>query len=395
MSRKIALSFLMLFLISVVACKKKAPANALKGFWCKRYTGNIAGQPVVVNIFCDGDNTARGTYYYANKSEILYLSLSNDSANAGHVIVEESVITDREAESESETDDEDSEITNFWDVVFDGDSLTGKFHKDNGAPTYNISLHEDYTNGYALGYARYDDSVKVKGTKFNYTATASCIGIMPAQNVNSADAAFITSGIQKLLSFGDSARLAIQTKNNADNYQKAYVKEYLDNFKKEANDWLKDTVEPEPMGNYEQYADIIPIYNDKQFLVIGNQYYDYSGGAHGNHGSIYVNMDVKNKKVLQLGDVMQLDSVAISSQLNAQARVKLKIAADKPITDQLFVSSVPPSDNFIIADRGITFCYNPYEIACYAAGEIKIFVPYKNLKPLLKPEFITRMGLKL
>ena len=32
--------------------------------------------------------------------------------------------------------------------------------------------------------------------------------------------------------------------------------------------------------------------------------------------------------------------------------------------------------NFYLDDKGIHFIYDPYEIDCYAAGTIDIFVPY-------------------
>ncbi len=392
MLRKISLCLILFMLVAIAGCKKKVPQNALKGYWCKRYTGTIAGQPVVVSIFCDGDNTARGTYYYVNKSEILYLSLSNDSANAGHVLVEESLITDRESEIESV--DEDSEMTNFWDVVFDADSVSGKFHKDKGAPVYEISLHEDYAGAYPFSYARFDDSVSIKNGKWGGDAMGSCLGIIPAAEVNKEDAAFITDGIRRLLSFGDTGRMAAQKAGGKD-YQKAFVHEYLEGFKRDIKEWQDDSLAPEPMGRYEQFADIIPLYNSNGILVIGNQWYDYSGGAHGNHGSSYVNMDVKAKKIWQLADIIQIDSVAISRLLIAEARAKFKMKADAPIEDVFFAKSIPANNNFIVGDRGLTFCYNPYDIASYADGEIMLFVPYNKMKSLIRPEFITRMGLKL
>lgn len=42
------------------------------------------------------------------------------------------------------------------------------------------------------------------------------------------------------------------------------------------------------------------------------------------------------------------------------------------------------TENFYLDDCGIHFIYNPYEIDCYAAGTIDIFVPWKSKRiPLL------------
>ena len=36
------------------------------------------------------------------------------------------------------------------------------------------------------------------------------------------------------------------------------------------------------------------------------------------------------------------------------------------------------TENFYLDDRGIHFIYDPYEIDCYAAGTIDIFVPWNS-----------------
>jgi hypothetical protein len=41
-------------------------------------------------------------------------------------------------------------------------------------------------------------------------------------------------------------------------------------------------------------------------------------------------------------------------------------------------------DNYLIDEDGVEFLYNEYEIAPYEAGTIKLKIPYKKLKPILK-----------
>ena len=52
--------------------------------------------------------------------------------------------------------------------------------------------------------------------------------------------------------------------------------------------------------------------------------------------------------------------------------------------EYLLVSEILPSDNFKVTEDGITFIYNPYEIAAYAAGTIRITIPWDELQDILR-----------
>jgi len=42
------------------------------------------------------------------------------------------------------------------------------------------------------------------------------------------------------------------------------------------------------------------------------------------------------------------------------------------------------TENFILGSDGVTFIYNPYEIAPYAAGVIELTISNDDLKPIWK-----------
>ena len=50
----------------------------------------------------------------------------------------------------------------------------------------------------------------------------------------------------------------------------------------------------------------------------------------------------------------------------------------------LLVTDIPVTEDFSISDSGITFIYNPYEIAAYAAGIIRINIPWDELQDILR-----------
>jgi len=57
----------------------------------------------------------------------------------------------------------------------------------------------------------------------------------------------------------------------------------------------------------------------------------------------------------------------------------VKLYIDSPLHNLKYVvdKEVQMTENFYIDEKGIHFIYNPYEIACFAAHTIDIFVPYK------------------
>jgi len=83
-------------------------------------------------------------------------------------------------------------------------------------------------------------------------------------------------------------------------------------------------------------------------------------------------------------DIFTADSATLSALLTKEA--------EKIYGLTLSVKSVPYNSNFYFDNAGITFSYDPYEIASFAEGQILVFIPYSELKDMLKPSFIKRMN---
>ena len=132
--------------------------------------------------------------------------------------------------------------------------------------------------------------------------------------------------------------------------------------------------------------------NEKGILSLEALQYEYSGGAHGNYGSKFLVLDLKKAKKLTLKDVIKTESLqALPDLLERKLREKYNIApsVDLAEVDKLcmLVDAIEPTENFYLTPQGIGFYYNPYEIACYAHGSEDIFIPFKEMKGLLRPGF--------
>ena len=119
------------------------------------------------------------------------------------------------------------------------------------------------------------------------------------------------------------------------------------------------------------------------FLTMIYTYSGYGGGAHGYYNEIYKIFDIKNRKPVLLEDIIiNTDEETWSSTLMNKLPDE-----DGNIADMLLVDTISLTDNFYFDNEGITFVYNKYEIAAYAAGVIYIKIPFKDIKGLLTPDF--------
>jgi hypothetical protein len=66
------------------------------------------------------------------------------------------------------------------------------------------------------------------------------------------------------------------------------------------------------------------------------------------------------------------------------------LSPDSSLTEILFENKIEHNDNFTLADNGIVFLYNRYEIAPYVFGEIILEIPYEEINDILNEPFKKR-----
>lgn len=117
--------------------------------------------------------------------------------------------------------------------------------------------------------------------------------------------------------------------------------------------------------------------------------YNFEGGAHGLSQLLTLNFDKTTGKTLTLEDVLvpgykvKLNALLQKALMNKAGCKDINELHDK---GYLFSMEMYPSSNFVIGKKGITFIYNPYEIAPYALGRIELTISYEDLDSLLKKE---------
>ena len=129
-----------------------------------------------------------------------------------------------------------------------------------------------------------------------------------------------------------------------------------------------------PRLRWESKSEYKVVYSDNEKVSYRIEMWSYTGGAHGMTNTKAGTFRKGRKMTLAdlPADVPGLWKQAIVKHFKAESfekHVKSR-GAFKPYM----------TENFYLDDKGIHFIYDPYEIDCFAAGTIDIFVPYKFRK---------------
>ncbi len=385
------LVYLLLFVLVLSACgnasktdestvsAKDTTAAKQRPDWYKRFEGTLAGAEVVLHLQKEG-TTIGGNYYYLKSGAIISLNGWGDTIKTdAEWLLTENPTTESRINATGDAQ---------WLVVLKNDSLTGTWTGSNGKQ-FPILLHEAYNDMslelnvlYIADSARYSDSLTSPQATSNYQL------LLPPSDIADAPRSFLENAFVKAIGCTD--------KNMSG---EACIRQSMDIFFREWRNQMSsiDSAHEDlsmAMNNHSSDFYQHVMYNDNGLLVVENFDAGYSGGAHGNYAASYLNLDWKEQQNWQLTDIFNRnDTASLIPLLDAQARKYTGIKNNQAISEYLFVYHVPITTNFFIGTKGITFVYNPYEIASYADGQIFLYLTFETLKLYLTKEFMMRMGL--
>ncbi|UYZ59317.1 DUF3298 and DUF4163 domain-containing protein [Hymenobacter latericus] len=137
---------------------------------------------------------------------------------------------------------------------------------------------------------------------------------------------------------------------------------------------------------YDEQQLVRVLWNQAPVLSLGFLNYSYTGGAHGNYGTTVASFDVRTGRALRYADIFRPGTEAqLTPVLSRAVRRTLGIGAAARLDEVLMVEQMPVTRNVYLTGGGVVFVYVPYEIASYAQGEIRVFVPFAELRPYLQP----------
>lgn len=339
----------------------------------KRMEGTIADQPVVVQLQCY-NGRIQGMYYYLNHGVWIMLSGAVNPANPNNVTIEESNFSD-------------GEKTAILDCKYDQGTLKGSWRSADGKKNYLIDLKESYPEGsYTFTTMSLHDSLAaVPGVDSSPVANVSKAFVAPLKDDENSK--WLGLQIKKAIGI-DSTLLTLDIQTGATKMNGKFLKGYRDEVKSMGEDGFSSFL------NYEDVLNVSVCYNENGYVILNTDVYAYTGGAHGNGGSNFNCLDVKNKKALKLKDILKADSSRLQPIVETEFRKQQGLKSTDSLTGILFENHLATTDNFYFTNKGIGFYYFPYEVAAYAVGPIHVFVPFASLQHYLTPDFVQRMKLQ-
>lgn len=347
----------LLFLFTVVTGVYSADPS-----WYKYLTGTIDSYPVTMSIVKYGEEI-RGFYYYDKYKQPMdvYGNVKGDSISLY---------------SYSGYDDTES-----FKGILKGSSYTGTWDKPSQNKVLNFSMTVNKKQSsyfefvYVEGKERYFKDLEAPFC--NYTEGT----IWPSDDYPYSG--FVRDYILKSKNMKTGAE-AIGDQLLAN--KKKYMKEFRE-YNKDLN---RDDMGDGWSYSLESQNINIPVFFSDKLFVVSNFDYSYTGGAHGNYGTGFTNLDLKRKKVLALNDVITKKGIEkLPVLLEKYFKIQRGVPQEKTLMDAgLFIDTIPVNENFMISPGNIMFNYVPYEIASYADGEIKITIPLNEFQDYVKPEVI-------
>jgi hypothetical protein len=122
----------------------------------------------------------------------------------------------------------------------------------------------------------------------------------------------------------------------------------------------------------------------KAIVVLRNREY-YKGGAHGMHERKYFVFDTVKMSQMALEDIVKRESFSrLQEMIAAALRSAYKCNAGSSLSSLgFFADAVPVTTNFYISNDGLSFSWDPAEIAPYYFGIIDVTLPYTQIQNYL------------
>ncbi len=156
-----------------------------------------------------------------------------------------------------------------------------------------------------------------------------------------------------------------------------------------------DMEESRDMELYEHYSYDIFSFTPKT-LTVEESISTYGGGAHGNSGISFKNIDKSSKKELNLEDILKPNSKkAFTQTVEKVYREMRHLSKSETMKDAgWFGDKFELAQNFAITPQGLYFLYNSYEVQAYSMGQEVILVPYHEIKEFLSEKYFNDSTLK-
>ncbi|WP_029904837.1 DUF3298 and DUF4163 domain-containing protein [Prevotella sp. 10(H)] len=171
-----------------------------------------------------------------------------------------------------------------------------------------------------------------------------------------------------------------------------YIEDYIDKYRRDAKEQFPDWRES---GDTEDYFSYYKTLNTKVIFDMDNllsyqiSSMDYKGGANSSTAYRNVVIDLKTGKMLSEQDIFMHDYKKILNTLLIRkivAQNKVQKPEDLLEFGYWGIEDLTSNENFYVDSNGVTYIFNPGEYSAPSVGEIKVYLPYEEIRNILKED---------
>lgn len=207
--------------------------------------------------------------------------------------------------------------------------------------------------------------------EISYPHFSTALGMLSSKQLNQ----YIQNNLIVYTAFDDSTAAGVTA------FADKFISDYLENTKDDALS-----------GNWERTKNIRVRYINKAVLSLQDDEDGYTGGAHGFSNTNLLSLNLNTGKPFKLNDIL-LDGAKkkLLSIGEQHFRDIHQLEPNSSLEEAGFdfdKNKFTFSKNFAILKKGLLFYYNSYDIASYATGPTKLFIPYNELTGLVNMDII-------
>lgn len=366
MKKTFFLSILILFGANLFA------QNIDESGFCRHYTGTINNIKIRMNLYSyysitDEKYVAGGNYFYENIGEII--NIGGESSKNGAFTLTEYDKAERET-AYITGKIEDNKIKGNWQSIDKKkkfDIILTEYYGDSAEfKTFYITQSHYYKN---------DKEYNPYEMEFFY---------------NNPFKTSENSAIERIQKACAKICLHSSSSNVPDNL-KSYFSEKIGDYNTETTEFedsFEDTDKTNVFYAWGLLGVLKPYFNDFGILSLENSLYEFQGGAHGGITVTYHVFDLKSGKKIAYDQIFKENT---DQKLRKIILKKLEIYCSEVKNDSMEnlimdIEVVQPNENFFLTNTGIGFFYNTYEISFFAAGSFVAFIPYSEIKDILRQD---------
>ena len=173
-------------------------------------------------------------------------------------------------------------------------------------------------------------------------------------------------------------------------YVRSYIMQYLSEGPDAIDSYGEDMEAAATWMSYEEDVEGKVMYNDKGVLSYQFHIYSYTGGAHGFTKTYNGVLDLANNSLVTSTHLFKDDKhEEVNNLLRKQLAMDNGCESVEELIEkgQFFApNEIEITDNFYVSNEGITWIFDPYDIAPFNMGEISISLSWDSIFPFLKTE---------